>query len=166
MLRDLHEHTTEESLQAALAPYGALKEVQLLRDSITQASKCVCFLLCCSRRAGSDFVLVCRCCAFVDYVDPSSASTVLNEAREAGGMWIDGVQAQVNNARDREAMAPKSSSGGAMSSAAAQALAAASWGLGQAAPPKPAARAAPAAGGAAAGDGHSGAPVQDEFAQW
>ena len=82
----------------------------------------------------------CRGAAFIDYIDPGDASKLLTAARNAGGLWIDGAAASVTLARDTQAMAPKSTGSGAMSSVAAQALAAAAWGINQAAaPPKPAA---------------------------
>ena len=78
-------------------------------------------------------------------MDPGDASKLLTATRTAGGLWIDGAAASITLARDTQAMAPKSSGSGAMSSVAAQALAAAAWGLNQAAPVAPKPAAAPAA---------------------
>ncbi len=68
----------------------------------------------------------------MDFVDPTDATKFLATTRNAG-LWIDGAEVAVSLARDTQALAPKTSTKGAMSSVAAQALAAAAWGLNQSA---------------------------------
>ena len=74
-----------------MAAYGDVQKLELVRDSVTLASKCF---------------------AFVDFVSPPDASKCLRGIEDAGGLWIDGQKVEISFAHDTRAMAPKSKAKG------------------------------------------------------